>query len=53
MRKKQNKKYILGLVTGFFLAVLFAFFARLFGIRFFSYSPLADDIYDRARIVES
>lgn len=53
MRKKQNKKYFLGLVTGFFLAVLFAFFARLFGIRFFSYSPLADDIYDRARIVES
>lgn len=53
MDKKNNIKFLLGLMAGFFLATLIVFLAHVFGIRIFPSSSLADDIYERAQVVES
>ena len=54
MREKgNNKNFIFGLLAGFFLAALLVICVHLLGIRVFPASSLSDDIYERAKIVES
>ena len=53
MEKKDNRKFMLDLLAGLLLASLLGVFLPQFGVRVFSSSSLADDIYNRAKVVES
>lgn len=53
MRKKEIRKFLLGFLAGLLLAVLLVVVTRFFRIRIFPSASLADDIYERAQVVES
>lgn len=53
MNKNGRRNFIYGMMAGMLLFALLALLMNLFGIRLFSTSSLADDIRNRARVVES
>lgn len=53
MNKNGRRNFMYGMMAGMLLFALLALLMNLFGIRLFSTSPLADDIQNRARVVES
>lgn len=53
MRKKEIRKFLLGFLAGLLLAVLLVVVTRFFRIRIFPSASLADDIYERAQVVEA
>lgn len=53
MRKKEIRKFLLGFSAGLLLAVLVVVVTRFFRIRIFPSASLADDVYERAQVVES
>ena len=53
MRKKEIRKFLLGFLAGLLLAVLVVVVTRFFRIRIFPSASLADDVYERAQVVES
>ncbi len=53
MKKREMKKFLPGVAVGFFLAVFVMLVLHLSGIRLFPSTSLADNIYERAQIVES
>lgn len=53
MKKYGKRNFIYGMLAGMLLFVLLSFLMNLFGIRLFSSSSLADNIRNRARVVEA
>ncbi len=53
MKRSEKKSFLYGLLAGLFVCAFLAVLMNLLGIRLFSRSALADDIRDRAEVVET
>lgn len=53
MKSERKKGFVLGMFAGILVFVLLTLVTRYFGIRIFPSASLADDIWGRAKVVES